>query len=244
VTYVYDAAGNRVSRRLNPNPPNTYTYDAANQLQTVKSPYATENHTYVHDAAGNLQRDTFVGGSNTYTWDAGNRLTGVLGPGPIATWVYRGDGLQVRKEHYDGTTKFVWDDQRMLLETDGNDATQAVYTSLPENFGQLVSQRRGGTSRFYHLDALGSVVGLTQSNQAETDCYGYDAFGNVFGNQGMTVNPFRYVGALGYYNDTWWQRYYVRARHYDPFLGRWMSQDPIPFFGNAYAYGMTALSEL
>ncbi len=153
--------------------------------------------------------------------------------------VYDADGLRVRKEEYSGTTKFVWDDQRLLLETDGNDATQAAYTSLPENFGQLVSQRRGGASQFYHLDALGSVVGLTDSNQAETDCYGYDAFGDVFGDQGTTVNPFRYVGALGYYYDAARSQYYVRARHYDPSLGRWLSRDPLAPWGNdenAYRY--------
>ncbi len=52
------------------------------------------------------------------------------------------------------------------------------------------------------------------------------------------MNPFRYVGALGYYYDAFWNRYYVRARHYDPFLGRWMSQDPVPSSGNGYAYGL------
>jgi len=226
-TYVYDAAGNRVSLRENPNPPKTYTYDAANQLHTGKTSSGTT--TYVYDSAGNLQVERAPGDQRTTsTWDAENRLTRVKLPsGAITTMVYDADGLRVRKEDSSGTKKFVWEDQRMLLETDGNDATQAAYTSLPENFGQLVSQRRGETSRFYHLDALGSVVGLTDSNQAETDCYGYDAFGDVFGDQGTTVNPFRYVGALGYYYDAARSQYYVRARHYDPSLGRWLSVDPL-----------------
>ena len=55
------------------------------------------------------------------------------------------------------TTKFIWDVQDVLLENDGNNNTQATYTQTPDIYGNLVSQRRGATTKYYHFDALGST---------------------------------------------------------------------------------------
>ena len=48
---------------------------------------------------------------------------------------------------------------------------------------------------------------------------------------GSTVNPFRWIGAVGYYYDANRTAYYVRARTYSPNLMRWLSRDPIGFAG-------------
>jgi len=40
-------------------------------------------------------------------------------------------------------------------------------------------------------------------------------------------NPFRWVGAVGYYYDEEVGTYYVRARTYDAKIARWLSQDPL-----------------
>ena len=57
---------------------------------------------------------------------------------------------------------------------------------------------------------------------------------------GMT-NPFRWVGAVGYYYDEEVGTYYVRARNYDATMARWLSRDPLfyPMTGacvHLYAY--------
>ena len=41
-------------------------------------------------------------------------------------------------------TNYVWDplSDNVLLETDENDVTQAVYTQEPDTFVNLISQRR------------------------------------------------------------------------------------------------------
>jgi RHS repeat-associated protein len=44
---------------------------------------------------------------------------------------------------------------------------------------------------------------------------------------GTTVNPFRWVGQVGYYWDEGTGTFYIRARVYEPVTGRWMSQDPL-----------------
>jgi len=44
---------------------------------------------------------------------------------------------------------------------------------------QLINRRVSVATRYYHHDAIGSVVGLTDSTGALTDTYSYEAFGNV-----------------------------------------------------------------
>ncbi len=65
----------------------------------------------------------------------------------------------------------------MLLETDVSNNTQVTYTQTPAGYGDLVSQRRSTTTKYYHFDALGSTVALTDSNENVTDTYKYFAFG-------------------------------------------------------------------
>jgi RHS repeat-associated protein len=57
---------------------------------------------------------------------------------------------------------------------------------------------------------------------AVTKTYGYDAFGNETGINASDANPFRYAGE---YYDKETGDYYLRARNYDPVLGRMHSED-------------------
>jgi len=72
----------------------------------------------------------------------------------------------------------------------------------------------------YH--AHGDVVQLTNATTgAVTKNYSYDAFGNE--KTAITgVNPYRYCGE---YNDLETGMYYLRARYYEPKLGRFTQQD-------------------
>jgi RHS repeat-associated protein len=75
---------------------------------------------------------------------------------------------------------------------------------------------------YYLYDGQGSVRGLTNSAGAVTDSYSYDAFGNLLTSQGSTVNPYRYDGQL---YDSLTGLYDLRARYYDPTVGRFTSAD-------------------
>ena len=48
--------------------------------------------------------------------------------------------------------------------------------------------------RYYHHDAIGSVVALTNNNAALTDTYSYTAFGEVRERTGTSTQPYQYVG--------------------------------------------------
>ena len=47
------------------------------------------------------------------------------------------------------------------------------------------------------------------------------------GASNLTINPFRFVGQVGYYLDADTGNYYVRARAYQPAISRWSSTDPL-----------------
>jgi RHS repeat-associated protein len=99
------------------------------------------------------------------------------------------------------------------------------------------------TTSYYHHDAQGSTRLLTDSNQQVTDRYEYDAFGNQRSVTGTTVNPFRFVGQLGYYYDADSGNYYVRQREYRPTIIVWLSADPLRFEAsdeNWYRYGLNS----
>ncbi|MBL8820595.1 MAG: RHS repeat-associated core domain-containing protein, partial [Planctomyces sp.] len=136
------------------------------------------------------------------------------------------------------TTTFVWDpvNDWVISELDGTGATQAVYTNEPQQYGGVLSQRRGSTSRFLHADALGTTRLLTSTAGATTDTYLLDALGNPVSSTGSTVNPFRWVGRYGYYTDTATGLVYVRARMYAPTIARWVSVDPIYFYDGMNLY--------
>ncbi len=79
----------------------------------------------------------------------------------------------------------------------------------------------------------GDVVGLTANGEVKAD-YTYSAYGELIadGSNGIN-NPIRYAGE---YTDEESGLIYLRARYYDPGLGRFISEDPIRDGANWYAF--------
>ncbi|MCL4202819.1 MAG: hypothetical protein KJ000_10000 [Pirellulaceae bacterium] len=238
-TYTYDPLGNRLVKDAS-GVLTTSTYDLANQLVTSQD--ANGATTYTYDLAGNLHIvEHATGQRTTTTWDDQNRQTGVLFPdGSAVTNTFRFDGLRYSKQEPQATTKFIWDFENYLAETDDQDELHAVYTNEPQQYGNLISQYRKGPTlwlpSYYHYDALGATRVLTDDAGDVTDTYLYDAWGNELAVSGSTVNPLRWVGQVGYYWDESNGRFYIRARVYEPVIGRWMSQDPVTHGVNLYPY--------
>ena len=78
------------------------------------------------------------------------------------------------------------------------------------------------TTEYYLFNAHGDVVNLVNSTGTTTKTYDYDAFGNERNPDSTDENPFRYCGE---YYDTETGTYYLRARYYDPAIGRFTQQD-------------------
>jgi len=166
-------------------------------------------------------------------------------PGSANTmsYAYNADGQRVQLTSKSSTTKYVWDGERYLMETDGSNNPNVVYTQGDGNFGDLISQRRKSgsvwTPSYYLFDGIGSTDRVLDANQANLATYLFKAYGDQVASTGSLTNPFRFIGRWGYYLD--YQGlgdYYVRARWYRSAMARWLSCDPSRFTAgvNLYRY--------
>ena len=194
--------------------------------------------TYTFDNNGNQQVvQESSGNRTTNMWDYENQSTLIQKPdGSRVTMSYNPFNLRVEKRSATGATKFIWDDQNYLMETDENDAITAVYTNEPNIYGNLISQSRNPAAlwlpSYYNYDALGSTRDLTDASETITDTCLYSAFGEAVAQSGSTTNPFRWVGEKKYFYDEEIEEYYIRARIFNPAISRWLSNDPQLFYHN------------
>ncbi len=226
VQYTYDAVGNRLSAVDSAQGATTYTYNAADQLLTQQTP--TQTITYERDNAGNLLRKVDSAGTTTYTYDAEDRLLDIAypdGSGEHFAYYPGEDGLRLSRTATNGQiTYFFYDGQNVLLETDANGVTVARYTAGLA-LDEWIALQRGGATYTYHRDGVGSITALTDAGQTIVASYRYDAFGNLVGQTGTVINPYRFAGRE---LESLSGLYYNRARYYEPATGRFLTPDPLP----------------
>jgi RHS repeat-associated protein len=145
---------------------------------------------------------------------------------------YDGLGRRVRKTGAAGITRYVWDDEHVAMELDGNGDRTAYYSYYPGT-DQPHAMVRGWDAYFYLADAAGNVVGMTDSTGVLVSEYRYDPFGKTLTLQDGVPNPLRFAGRE---YDAETGLYYFRARYYDPELGRFASEDPTGLSGGANPY--------
>ena len=85
--------------------------------------------------------------------------------------------------------------------------------------------RHDNREGFYHTDGLGSTRAITDNVGLVTDRYTYDAFGGLLDQTGTFGNSFGFAGEQ---RDSATGLDYLRARYYDPSLGRFISKDAFP----------------
>jgi RHS repeat-associated protein len=88
---------------------------------------------------------------------------------------------------------------------------------------------------YYHYDGLGSTVAITDSTAQIVNAYAYSPYG-LLGAQETITNPFTYVGQYGVMAESH-GLYFMRARYYDPEVGRFINKDPIGYEGGMNLYG-------
>ncbi|MCX6271199.1 MAG: S-layer homology domain-containing protein [Bacteroidetes bacterium] len=197
------------------------TYNPANRILIAG------NMTFSYDANGNNKTKT----GYTYSYDLKNNITGISGNYNIS---YDYDGLGNRRRK--GNTRFALDvlgTSQVLMETDlsGNPQNYYVY-----GLGLISRVSPANATNYYISDFRGSIVAMTDESTSATitQKYQYDEFGKILQISESNYNPFRYVGKYGVmYEDS--LNYFMRARYYDPEIGRFMSEDPI-YSGNKYPY--------
>jgi len=234
-TWTYDQVGNRVTQ-VGPTGATAYAYDADDRLLSA----GTASFTY--DANGNRLTKTVGSNAQSFAYDAANRLVSVSGPGVNSTFGYDGDGNRVTQATMAGTYAYVNDINTPLpavLSEQGPDG------SLTYAYGMgLIEEYSAAFNYFYHFDGLGSVVALTDAHGLPAAAYAYDSWGNTLlappGALGER-NKFRFTGEA---IDPGTGLYYLRARYYDPSVGKFLVQDQsmginsFPLTSNRYAYAL------
>jgi RHS repeat-associated protein len=228
LAYTLDPAGNRTNR--------TSTLPS---LPTLASAYDSNDRltSDTYDNNGN----TLSSGGNTYTYDFEDRLTN-FNNGAV-TMSYDGDGNRVARTEGGVTTRYLVDDltptgfAQVAEEVQGG-AVVRRYTYGIQRASQAQPVSGTWIPRYYGLDAGFSTRQLLDASGVVTDTYDYDAFGSTTSRTGTTANPFQYRGeqldsALG--------MYYLRARYYDPSIGRFLTRDayegcPSKCCNNLYTY--------
>ena len=223
--YAFDPAGNRTSETvtIGAGSPTTtnFAYNPGNQIT---------NSGYTYDARGNLTND----GVNTYTWDRANRLLSSAG----VTTAYDGLGNRITSTVSGATARHLLDLQpgltQVLASTTGANVTR--YVGAP---GELLAQKDSSANWEWMLaDGLGSVRGVVSSAAGVLEHRHFDPFGNLFAgamsqtDYGFTGEPFDVTTGL----------VYLRARHYRPANGTFVSRDPFegtmarPMSRNGYSW--------
>ncbi|MBF2020496.1 MAG: VWD domain-containing protein [Hydrococcus sp. C42_A2020_068] len=229
--YVYDAAGNRIRTIVNGDT-TEYSANNLNQYETAG------DIVYDYDADGNLISKTEGDDVTTYEYDNENRLVKVIEPnGNETEYEYDPIGNRIATIYNGERTEYLIDPfgfGDIVGEYDGDGNLIANYT----HGNGLVSRSNDSESAFYDADAIGSTVGLTNAAGNQVNNYSYLPFGQELSETEAIENSFEFVGQWGVTEETNGLDF-MRARLYDPLIGRFMSPDPIGISGgdpNLYRY--------
>jgi RHS repeat-associated protein len=227
-TYAYDDAGRLTTATNTSNPTHnqTLTYDALGNVTSNSRtgaytygstrPHAVTaagSHTYAYDAAGLM----ISGAGRTMTWDGDNRLASVTRNGATTTFSYDADGARIQQVQGSTTRHYLGDDYEIDVPT----GTTTKYISIA---GTLVGRTAGPARYWVHTDHQGSIQAETDAAGVEVHRKKYRPYGEVLSTGGsLSYEPRGFTG----------QRHdasglvYLKARYYDPELGRFISPDPL-----------------
>ena len=261
--YGYDKAGNRKIETVTENgvvSQMTYTYNEQerlmNTVQTAEN--TTKTVFYYYDNNGNLYGQneeiikpdtgemsetaiTLLGvdadseSGAVYEYNVFNQLVKTYQGSNTITNVYNGEGLRVSKTVNGNTCNYLYEYDKIVLETDesGNQTARNVYGT------SLISRKVGTETYTYHYNGHGDVTALTDQNGTSVAGYYYDAFGKEMEKTGEADNPFRYSG---YAYDEETELYYLKSRFYSAETARFMQEDTYrgdptdPLSLNLYTY--------
>ena len=244
IDYYYDAAGNRTMKTICDDNGDTevdYAYDLNNRLLEESNHSYANNKTdvtkYVYDNNGNqIKKIGYitkgVNGSpsqdlvsenelnNTYEiykYNEFNEMTS-FESNKESKWeyAYLPNGLRYRKSNASNFDRYVWDrNGNIIAEMNGEGNLTSKYVR-----GNKLISKDG--NEYFGYDGHGSVVNISNESGKSIKSYDYDAFGVELNRDVNDTNLFRYCGEQ-YDNET--DSIYLRARYYNPSLGRFTTED-------------------
>ncbi|MEK4046824.1 RHS repeat-associated core domain-containing protein [Paenibacillus sp. FSL H8-0048] len=249
-SYSYDNNGNRVavseSRNGGGAQTTNYGYDALNRLISISRPDGGQT-TYTYDVRGNrlTLSDTSTvsldSADTSYTYDLQNTLTSVTKGGASTSFQYYADGMRSIKTKDNTQTQVNYNFQGQVISEEkivnGQFVEQANFVRGDR---VLVKKDKKSTKDYYYLyNGHGDVVQIVDTSGTVMNNYAYDEWGNITSQVEKTSNSFKYTGEV-YDEET--GLYYLRARYYDPSMGRFLNEDTYegqitnPLSLNLYTY--------
>lgn len=231
-TYEYDAIDNLISSKITAGATartNTHEIDySTNRLKKIASTVPSYSMDFAYDANGNTTKR----GAQSFVFDLANRLKQADGKG---TYVYDGFGRRISVVGTDGVNRIQVYGQdgkfRYAGIAGGGSGTKYIYLH-----NHLIANTGPGGTFYYHTDALGSPVALTNSSKSVTSRTRYEPYGATAAGNSPAI------GFTGHVNAADIGLVYMQQRFYDPIAGRFLSIDPVTTDANTsdsfnrYAY--------
>jgi RHS repeat-associated protein len=240
-SFAYDAAG-RLARAERAGVANTWDFDADGNRAAAGEVVSTFDlfgrvatvgeARAAHDAAGRLT----ALGDDEFDYDAFGRLSRVRRAGrPEVAYAWDALGRLAARKEGERIVHYVWDGPRLLAEIDPRGALERLWVHGPD-LDEPLAYRDGedGPWTFLHADDLGHVLAYSDEAGRRVDGVVYDPWGAVVEGP-SSARPLFFSGRL---YDPVAGLVLLRARPYDPALGRFLVPDPSGLHGgtNAYAY--------
>ncbi|MEF2248033.1 RHS repeat domain-containing protein [Paenibacillus sp. IITD108] len=173
------------------------------------------------------------------TFDKQDRLTQVIVDGKTVQYRYNGDGLLIERSYNGEVTRYYYDGGSIIAEATVVNGAPTLKASYIRGNKLEAIQYGNGTKAYVQYNGHGDIVELRDKDGAILNQYSYDIWGNPIIEEETVHNPFRYSGEL--WDDTT-NLQYLRARWYDPSIGRFMNEDTYegeinnPLSLNLYTY--------
>ncbi len=219
---------------INPVLKKNYSYDKYNQL--IGSDLSILSYNGIYDRTGITPKShsdqRLSAHENTYfSWDTRERLTSFApdknSPNSNKTkYTYDYRGFRKSKVEPNRTTEFYYDKfGRLIGET--LSYTNKSQSSLNEivhiiHGHKPLARIINGSWYFYVYNSHGDVIRLVNDSGQTVNRYEYDEWGNTSKITEGVRNPLRYTAE---YQDDESGLYYLRARYYEPKIGRFISED-------------------
>ena len=223
IRYTYDRQGNMLSEGEK-----KYSYDSFGRMVRAEVPVEHRGASNKPDEHAGFNHAAQSAGETFGTQE----ISSATREFQVQINRYDGEGLRHEMEENGRLIKFLYnEDREVVAEETGN----GTITRYIRGLG-IISSDSEEAKTYYHYvsDEQGSITHVLSEDAEILNHYSYDAFGNIIEKTEKVENRFCYNGEM---LDPVTQQYYLRARFYNPVIGRFTQEDT--YYGdglNLYQY--------
>ncbi len=242
-SFAYDNVGNRLERTIETGSVLTkerYAYDNKNRLQVLEKD--NTKVTYLYDNQGNTLEEQHqdltskTTSTTTYIYDGFNRNTKVTTKdGNTHENIYDPMGLRTSVVRNGVTSSYIFRGTEVSHELDEDNNVKNREVRGYRLLNKDTSNQSLESKVYYYLhNEHSDVTSLVDEENKVKNSYEYDVFGDLTKSEEEVNNEFKY------YEQQWDNEthlLYLRARYYNPTIGRFTQEDIYRGDGlNLYAY--------